>query len=97
MFYNGSENGSCLYPQLLGLLGSLKGITSDAVASPCVLKLFEAGEVVKLDKGEQQGQVLSQFAAHFISDTDQPQTCNFANFFPLSEGTPLQVLIIIFA
>ncbi|CAA7020167.1 unnamed protein product [Microthlaspi erraticum] len=76
--------------ELLGLLGSLKGITSDAVASPCVLKLFEAGEVVKLEKGEQQGQLLSQFSAHFISDTDQPQTCNFANFFPLSEGTPLQ-------
>ncbi|XP_023643756.1 uncharacterized protein LOC17895423 isoform X2 [Capsella rubella] len=76
--------------ELLGLLGSLKGITSEAVASPCVLKLFEAGEVVKLDKGEKQGEVLSQFAAHFISDTDQPQTCNFANFFPLSEGTPLQ-------
>ncbi|KAL1215199.1 hypothetical protein V5N11_016967 [Cardamine amara subsp. amara] len=76
--------------ELLGLLGSLKGITSDAVASPCVLKLFEAGEVVKLDKGDQQGQVLSQFAAHFISNTDQPQTCNFANFFPLSESTPLQ-------
>ncbi|KAG7585934.1 hypothetical protein ISN45_Aa02g012820 [Arabidopsis thaliana x Arabidopsis arenosa] len=76
--------------ELLGLLGSLKGITSDAVASPCLLKLCEAGEVVKIDKGEQQGQVLSQFAAHFISDTDQPQTCNFANFFPLSEGTPLQ-------
>ncbi|AEE34438.1 plant/protein [Arabidopsis thaliana] len=72
--------------ELLGLLGSLKGITSDEVVSPCLLKLCEAGEVVKLDKGEQ----LSQFAAHFISDTDQPQTCNFANFFPLSEGTPLQ-------
>ncbi|CAH2065635.1 unnamed protein product, partial [Thlaspi arvense] len=73
--------------ELLGLLGSLKGITSDAVASPCVLKQFEAGEVVKLDKGAQE---VSQFAAHFISNTDQLQTCNFANFFPLSEGTPLQ-------
>ncbi|XP_024008709.1 uncharacterized protein LOC18008271 isoform X2 [Eutrema salsugineum] len=73
--------------ELLGLLGSLKGITSDAVASPCLLKLCEAGEVVKLDKGAEE---VSQFAAHFISDTDQIQTCNFANFFPLSEGTPLQ-------
>ncbi|KAL0806924.1 hypothetical protein Bca101_099416 [Brassica carinata] len=72
---------------LLGLLGSLKGITSDAVASPCVLKLLEAGEVVKFEKGAEE---VSQFAAHFISDTDQLQTCNFANFFPLSEGTPLQ-------
>ncbi|RID55352.1 hypothetical protein BRARA_G02618 [Brassica rapa] len=73
--------------ELLGLLGSLKGITSDAVASPCVLKLLEAGEVVKFEKGAEE---VSQFAAHFISDTDQLQTCNFANFFPLSEGTPLQ-------
>uniref|UniRef100_A0A0D3CYA2 Fe/B12 periplasmic-binding domain-containing protein n=1 Tax=Brassica oleracea var. oleracea TaxID=109376 RepID=A0A0D3CYA2_BRAOL len=72
---------------LLGLLGSLKGITSDAVASPCVLKLLEAGEVVMFEKGAEE---VSQFAAHFISDTDQLQTCNFANFFPLSEGTPLQ-------
>ncbi|KAF2592671.1 hypothetical protein F2Q70_00044939 [Brassica cretica] len=67
--------------------GSLKGITSDAVASPCVLKLLEAGEVVMFEKGAEE---VSQFAAHFISDTDQLQTCNFANFFPLSEGTPLQ-------
>ncbi|XP_013588810.1 PREDICTED: uncharacterized protein LOC106297073 [Brassica oleracea var. oleracea] len=73
--------------ELLGLLGSLKGITSDAVASPCVLKLLEAGEVVMFEKGAEE---VSQFAAHFISDTDQLQTCNFANFFPLSEGTPLQ-------
>lgn len=74
--------------ELLGLLGSMKGITSDAVASQCVLKLCEAGEVAMVDKSEQQQ--LSQFAAHFVSDTDQPQSCNFANFVPLSEGTPLQ-------
>ncbi|CAF2062542.1 unnamed protein product [Brassica napus] len=82
-----SSQGMLCYFPLLSFLWSLKGITSDAVASPCVLKLLEAGEVVKFEKGAEE---VSQFAAHFISDTDQLQTCNFANFFPLSEGTPLQ-------
>ncbi|CAN8243561.1 unnamed protein product [Cochlearia groenlandica] len=84
-----SQGMLCFFPlfQLLGLLGSLKGITSEEVASPCVLKLYEAGEIVKLNTSEQQ---VSQFAVHFISDIDQPQTCSFANFFPLSEKTPLQ-------
>ncbi|CAF2187879.1 unnamed protein product [Brassica rapa] len=82
-----SSQGMLRYFPLLSFLWSLKGITSDAVASPCVLKLLEAGEVVKFEKGAEE---VSQFAAHFISDTDQLQTCNFANFFPLSEGTPLQ-------
>ncbi|XP_033130820.1 uncharacterized protein LOC103831073 isoform X2 [Brassica rapa] len=87
LFFSYSGGLPVSFFELLGLLGSLKGITSDAVASPCVLKLLEAGEVVKFEKGAEE---VSQFAAHFISDTDQLQTCNFANFFPLSEGTPLQ-------
>ncbi|CAN6937483.1 unnamed protein product [Brassica oleracea] len=82
-----SSQGMLCYFPLLSFLWSLKGITSDAVASPCVLKLLETGEVVKFEKGAEE---VSQFAAHFISDTDQLQTCNFANFFPLSESTPLQ-------
>ncbi|ONI14877.1 hypothetical protein PRUPE_3G014300 [Prunus persica] len=35
--------------ELLGLLGSLKGITSDSVASQCVLKLYEAGEIERAE------------------------------------------------
>ncbi|KAH7557068.1 hypothetical protein JRO89_XS11G0041000 [Xanthoceras sorbifolium] len=30
------------------------------------------------------------FPAHFTSQSDQPQSCNFANFVPFSEETPLQ-------
>lgn len=34
---------------------------------------------------------LSQFGAHFVTDFDQPQACNFASFVPFGEDTPLQV------
>lgn len=74
--------------ELLGLLGNLKGITSDLVASPCVLKLHSEGQVGVVNKTE-PGQ-LSQFAAYFISDTDQTQSCNYATFVPLVEDAPLQ-------
>ena len=85
---------SYLCPQLLGLLGNLKGITSDLVASPCVLKLHSEGQVGVVNKTE-PGQ-LSQFAAYFISDTDQTQSCNYATFVPLVEDAPLQVSFKIF-
>lgn len=75
--------------QLLGLLGSLKGITSESVTSECVLKQYEKGEIQIINKTETQQ--LAQFAAHFIADVDQPQSCNFATFLPSSEDTPLQV------
>ncbi|KAK4430483.1 hypothetical protein Salat_1349000 [Sesamum alatum] len=74
--------------QLLGVLGSLKGITSEYVASECVLKLYEEGQLQLINKTEPQQ--LTQFAAHFIVNTDQPQSCNFATFLPVGEDTPLQ-------
>lgn len=74
--------------ELLGVLRSLKGITSDSVASQCVLKLYEAGEIAVVNKSETQE--LAQFGAHFITNTDQPQSCNFVSFVPYGEETPLQ-------
>ncbi|KAL2551275.1 hypothetical protein Fot_04894 [Forsythia ovata] len=74
--------------ELLGLLGSLKGITSDFVASQCVLKLYNDGQVQMINKSDSQA--FTQFAAHFISNTDQAQSCNFATFLPMGEGTSLQ-------
>ncbi len=78
--------------QLLGVLQNLKGITSDSVASQCVLKLYEAGEIGIINKSETLE--LSQFGAHFITNSDRPQSCNFASFVPYGEETPLQVSIL---
>ncbi|XP_058749114.1 uncharacterized protein LOC131622083 isoform X1 [Vicia villosa] len=72
----------------LGLLESLKGVTSDTVASPCVLKLYKEGLIEILNKSDYQ--MISQFSAHFFSDTDQHSSCNFASTVPFSEDTPLQ-------
>ena len=77
--------------QLLGLLGNLKGITSDLVASECVLKLLNEGQIEFINKSEPQQ--LTLFATHFISNTDQAQSCNFATFLPIKEDTPLQVCV----
>ncbi|KAL7094273.1 hypothetical protein ACP275_11G092900 [Erythranthe tilingii] len=74
--------------ELLGLLGSLKGITSEYVSSECVLKLYNEGQIQLVNKT--QPQELTQFAAHFIVNTDQPQSCNFATFLPMGEEAPLQ-------
>ncbi|KAK2652763.1 hypothetical protein Ddye_012619 [Dipteronia dyeriana] len=74
--------------ELLGLLSSMKGMTSESVASECVLKLYEGGEIDIINKSEPQQ--FSQFSAHFITQSDHPQACNFANFVPFSEETPLQ-------
>ncbi|KAF7816296.1 plant/F12P19-7 protein [Senna tora] len=74
--------------ELLGLLESLKGITSNTVASQCVLKLYEGGQIEMFNKTDEQK--LAQFAAHFTSDTDQQPACNFAQFAPSSEDTALQ-------
>lgn len=74
--------------ELLGLLGSLKGITADSVASPCVLKLCEGGGAEMINKSNPQQ--FQQFSANFISNTDLAQACNFASFAPTSESLPLQ-------
>lgn len=74
--------------ELLGSVGNLKGMTSESVASECVLKSYEQGEIHIISKSEPQ--LLHQFSAHFISNTDQPQACNFASFLPSEEDTPLQ-------
>jgi len=71
------------------LLESLKGITSDSVTSECVLKLYTSGGIKLVNKTDIQQ--LSQFTAHFISNVDEEQACNFAAFVPLEERTPLQV------
>lgn len=78
-----------MFLQLLGLLGNLKGITSDPVASQCVLKLYQSGEIQIINKSDPQQ--LVQFGAHFVTSTDQPQGCNIASFVPFVENTPLQV------
>lgn len=74
--------------ELLGLLGSLKGITADSVASPCVLNLCEGGGAEMINKSNPQQ--FQQFSANFISNTDLAQACNFASFAPTSESLPLQ-------
>ncbi|KAL3527386.1 hypothetical protein ACH5RR_012042 [Cinchona calisaya] len=74
--------------ELVGLLGNLKGITSELVASPCVLKLYREGQVGIVNKTD-PGQI-SQFSAYFISNTDQSQACNYATFVPFGEDAPLQ-------
>lgn len=71
--------------ELLGMLGNLKAITSGTVASPCVLKLENEGQVDIVNRTE-----LSQFSAHFISNNDQAQACNYATFLPFGEDAPLQ-------
>ncbi|KAK7305646.1 hypothetical protein VNO77_43553 [Canavalia gladiata] len=71
-----------------GLLESLKGITSDSVASPCVLKLYGGGQIEMFNKSDYQ--MLAQFSSYFLSDTDQQPGCNFATFIPFIEDTPLQ-------
>ena len=66
-------------------------MTSESVASECVLKSYEEGGIEIISKSDPQ--LLKQFSAHFISDTDQPQACNFASFLPSEEDTPLQVAL----
>lgn len=67
----------------------MKGITSNNLASECALKLYERGETEMINRNDPQQ--FAQFSAHFVSDTDQSQACNFANFVPFGEDNPLQV------
>ncbi|KAK1410589.1 hypothetical protein QVD17_37126 [Tagetes erecta] len=76
--------------ELLGLMPSLKGITSERIASPCLLKLYNEGQLQMLNKSEPQQ--FSQFTAHFLSynTNQQTQSCNYVTFVPIGEDTPLQ-------
>ncbi|QCD77988.1 uncharacterized protein LOC114187184 [Vigna unguiculata] len=74
--------------ELLGLVESLKGITTDNVASPCVLKLYQGGQIEMFNNSDYQK--LAEFTSYFLSDDDQQSACNFATFAPFMENTPLQ-------
>lgn len=76
--------------ELLGLLPILKGITSEMVASPCVHKLYNEGQFQILNKSEPQQ--FTQFTAHFVGSNpnQQTQSCNYVNFVPIGEQSPLQ-------
>lgn len=74
--------------ELLGLLGACKGFTSAAVASKCLVQLYDAGGVTMVNRSDSQQ--LSQFQAFFTGNTDQTQSCNIANFLPSAEDYPLQ-------
>ncbi|KAJ8513365.1 hypothetical protein OPV22_003799 [Ensete ventricosum] len=74
--------------ELLGLLDNFKAMTSDQITSECVLKLLVTGSIQLVNKKDMQQ--LSQFTAHFISNVEEEEACNFAAFVPLDERTPLQ-------
>lgn len=78
--------------QLLGVVGNMKGMTSNTVASECVLKMVEGGEINVINASEPQQ--LTPFAAHFVTNLDLFQACNFANFAATGEDSPLQVFLL---
>lgn len=70
----------------------MKGITTERIASACVLKLYNGGQIQMLNKSEPQQ--FSQYTAHFIADNNvnqQTQSCNYVTFLPMGEQAPLQV------
>lgn len=75
--------------QLLGVAESLKGITSDQITSQCVLQLYTSGNLQLMNKTDIQQ--FSQFNAHFLTNLDGEQACNFAAYTPSDETTPLEV------
>ena len=74
----------------------MKGITSEMVASPCLLKLVNGGQIQMLNKSEPQQ--FSQYTAHFVADNvnQQTQSCNYVTFVPMGEEAPLQVHLFLF-
>ncbi|KAI3519050.1 hypothetical protein L1887_08035 [Cichorium endivia] len=60
------------------------------VASPCLLKLYNGGQIQMLNKSEPQQ--FSQYTAHFVADNtnQQTQSCNYVTFLPTGEQDPLQ-------
>lgn len=75
--------------QMLGLVGYLKGITSDIVTSECVLMSYANGGILLLNTTDTQQ--FTQLTAHFIGNVDEERACNFAAFMPFEETTPLRV------
>ena len=71
------------------MLENLKGITSNQVASQCVLQSYTSGNTQLVNRTD--AQTLSQFSAQFISNIDEDKGCNFAVYVPLEEDAPLQV------
>ncbi|XP_071708621.1 uncharacterized protein [Rutidosis leptorrhynchoides] len=76
--------------ELLGLMPALKGMTSESVASPCLLKLYNEGQIQMLNNSEPQQ--FSQFTSHFIgyNTNRRTQSCNYVTFVPIGEQSPLQ-------
>ena len=70
----------------------MKGMTSATVASPCLLKMYNDGQIDMLNKSEPQQ--FSQYTAHFIGSNTNQQTqlCNYVTYAPMGEQAPLQVL-----
>lgn len=70
----------------------MKGVTTDMIASPCLLKLYNDGQLEMLNRSEPQQ--FSQFTAHFMgyNANQQSQSCNYVSFVPIGEQAPLQVL-----
>ncbi|XP_020594954.1 uncharacterized protein LOC110035054, partial [Phalaenopsis equestris] len=73
---------------LLGLLDGLKGITTESVASQCVLKSYSNENIQLINRTDIKQ--IAQFTAYFTSNIGQQQSCNFAAFLPMEERTPLQ-------
>ncbi|XP_078448477.1 uncharacterized protein LOC144717039 [Wolffia australiana] len=74
--------------ELLGLLESVKSVTSDEVTSECLLKSLSSGNTALVNTTD--ARQLMQFAAHFVSDVDRVQACNYVVFTPMEELLPLQ-------
>ncbi|KAH7664578.1 Helical backbone' metal receptor domain-containing protein [Dioscorea alata] len=74
--------------EMLGLVGYLKGLTSDIVTSECVLMSYANGGILLLNTTDTQQ--FTQLTAHFIGNVDEERACNFAAFMPFEETTPLR-------
>ncbi|KAJ4777897.1 F12P19.7 isoform 1 [Rhynchospora pubera] len=83
-----TTNSPLSFFELLGVTESLKGITSDEITSQCVLQLYSSGNLQLVNKTNIQQ--FSQFNAHFLTNVDEEQACNFAAYAPSDETTPLE-------
>ncbi|XP_078155496.1 plant/protein isoform X2 [Carex rostrata] len=83
-----TTNSPCKKPFYFRVAESLKGITSDQITSQCVLQLYTSGNLQLVNKTNIQQ--FSQFNAHFLTNLDGEQACNFAAYTPSDETTPLE-------